>query len=254
MGMSKKAYKEELKTLQIELTKLQKHIIRHKLRVLIIFEGRDASGKDGVIKRITQHLSPRETRIVALGRPSEREVKSWYFQRYVNHFPVNAEMVLFNRSWYNRAGVENVMGYCTLAEYEEFMDTVNDFESVLVRSGIKILKYYLDISKEEQTKRLLNREESPLTQWKISPIDESAIENWDNYTIARDEMLRRTHSKNSPWIVVRADNKRVARLNIIRDILNRMDCPRKDRHLRPPDSSITFQYRSAMVDSPSLAK
>lgn len=244
MNISKKAYKKELKALQIELTKLQKHIIRYNHKILVIFEGRDASGKDGAIKRIVQHLSPRETRVVALGKPSEREQQSLYFQRYVSELPAGAEMVIFNRSWYNRAGVEKVMGYCTEAEYENFMETVNDFESLLIRSGISLLKYYLDISYEEQKRRLEDRKKSPLTQWKISPVDELALELWDQYSHARDEMLKRSHTAESPWLIVNADNKRIARLNIIRDMLSRIKCPEQDEHLERPDKTIVAKYQA----------
>ena len=244
MNISKKAYKKELKALQIELTKLQKHIIRYNHKILLIFEGRDASGKDGAIKRIVQHLSPRETRVVALGKPSERERQSLYFQRYVSELPAGAEMVIFNRSWYNRAGVEKVMGYCTEAEYENFMETVNDFESLLIRSGISLLKYYLDISYEEQKRRLEDRKKSPLTQWKISPVDELALELWDQYSHARDEMLKRSHTAESPWLIVNADNKRIARLNIIRDMLSRIKCPEQDEHLERPDKTIVAKYQA----------
>lgn len=240
--MNKSEYKKELKKLQIELVKLQRHIIKNRLKILVIFEGRDASGKDGAIKRITQHLSPRETRVVALGKPTERETDAWYFQRYVSHLPVVSEMVLFNRSWYNRAGVEHVMGFCSKAEYEQFMDTVNDFEALLINSGINLIKYYLDISKHEQQKRLQKRRTDPLTQWKSSPIDEVAIAHWDNYTQARDNMLEHTSIETSPWIIVKADNKRLARLNIIRDLLSRVECPDSDEHYCNPDRAIVFPY------------
>lgn len=253
MKSGKAEYKIELRKLQIELVKLQRHIIQYNHRILIIFEGRDASGKDGVIKRITAHLSPRETRVVALGKPTERETRAWYFQRYVSHLPVDAEMVLFNRSWYNRAGVERVMGYCTDAQYETFMDTVSDFENLLLRSGINLLKYYLDISRNEQKQRLADRKKSPLTQWKISPVDDSAIRHWKTYSRARDEMLRRTHSDFSPWTIVKADNKKAARLNIIKDILSRIDCPDRDEHLSRPDPDIVFQYEESKLKSGAIA-
>ena len=166
-SISKKAYKKSLRKLQIELVKLQRHFIECNDKILIILEGRDASGKDGTIKRIVQHLSPRETRIVALGKPSDRDRTTWYFQRYVSYLPAAQELVLFNRSWYNRAGVEPVMGFCTAAEHEEFMGSVLDFENMLVRSGVKLFKYYLDISKDEQTRRLEDRKTDPLKRWKI---------------------------------------------------------------------------------------
>ena len=173
--LSQKAYKESLRKLQIELVKLQRHFISCDDKILILFEGRDAAGKDGTIKRIVEHLSPRETRVVALGKPSDRDRTSWYFQRYVPYLPAAQELVLFNRSWYNRAGVERVMGFCTEAEYQEFMGSVSDFEHMLVRSGIKLLKYYLDISKPEQKQRLDERKRDPLTQWKISSLLERLI-------------------------------------------------------------------------------
>ena len=241
--MKKTEYKKDLLALQIQLVKLQRHIIKNDLKILVIFEGRDASGKDGVIKRITQHLSPRETRVVALGKPTDRETSAWYFQRYVAQLPVDSEMVLFNRSWYNRAGVERVMGFCTDAEYDEFMNTVNDFEALLIKSGINLLKYYLDISKHEQENRLEDRKNDPLTQWKSSPIDDVAIERWDDYTQARDMMLARTSVDSSPWIIVDANDKKQARLNIIRDMLSRVDCPDKDEHFCKPDLNIVYQFR-----------
>jgi polyphosphate kinase len=247
MKPNKSEYKKDLRKLQIELVKLQRHIIQYNHRILIIFEGRDASGKDGVIKRITAHLSPRDTRVVALGKPTEREHRAWYFQRYISHLPVDAEMVLFNRSWYNRAGVEKVMGYCTDDQYETFMETVNEFEDLLIRSGINLLKYYLDISRDEQKQRLADRKKSPLTQWKVSPIDDSAITHWKAYSKARNEMLRRTHSKSCPWLIVKADDKKVARLNVIKDILSRVECPDRDEHLCSPDHNIIFQYEKSQL-------
>lgn len=252
--MPKKAYKENLAELQIELVKLQRHFIKCNDKILIILEGRDASGKDGTIKRIVQHLSPRETRVVALGKPSDRDRNSWYFQRYVSHLPATQELVLFNRSWYNRAGVERVMGFCTEAEYEEFIGSVVNFESMLVRSGIKLIKYYLDITKPEQKHRLLNRETNPLKQWKISPIDKQAIKNWSAYSTARDEMLARSHSPVAPWVLVRADDKRQARLNIIKDILSRLNYEDKDKKLIKPDPQIVFTYDALNIEHGRLAK
>ena len=193
-GIPKKAYKKSLRTLQIELVKLQRHFIKCNDKILIIFEGRDAAGKDGTIKRIVQHLSPRETRVVALGKPTDRDRTSWYFQRYVSHLPAAQELVLFNRSWYNRAGVERVMSFCSESEYQEFMSSVTDFENMLVRSGIKLLKYYLDIDEPEQQRRLEDRKRDPLTQWKISPIDDQALHYWKAYSAARNEMLLRSHT------------------------------------------------------------
>lgn len=240
--MNKEQYKKTLHTLQVELVTLQKHIIKNDLQILIIFEGRDAAGKDGVIKRITQHLSPRETRVVALGKPSDHDIHSWYFQRYVSHLPSKQEMVLMNRSWYNRAGVERVMGYCTDAEYEDFLGAVVPFEQMLVKAGIQIFKYYLDISRKEQEERLQSRREDPLKQWKISPIDESAQKHWKDYSEARNEMFHRTHNSLTPWYVVRADHKKETRLNVIGHLLAHIECPDKDRHVAKFDSKIISQF------------
>ncbi|TXH38873.1 MAG: polyphosphate kinase 2 [Rhodospirillaceae bacterium] len=251
--LSDAKYEASLRTLQIELVKIERHIIKHDHKVLVIFEGRDASGKDGTIKRIAEHLSPRETRIVALGKPSDKERTSWYFQRYVEHLPAAQELVLFNRSWYNRAGVERVMGFCTDDEYENFMESVLPFEHLLVGSGIQIIKYYLDISKPEQKSRLRDRREDPLKQWKISPIDEAALEHWNAYSLARDKMLARTSSELSPWIVVRTDDKKAARLNVIRDLLSRLSCPESDKHYAVPDPDIVFRYDTGATRFTPLA-
>ncbi len=248
------AYEAALRTLQIELVKTQRHIIRHRHKVLVLFEGRDGSGKDSTIKRIVEHLSPRETRVVALGRPSDRDRTSWYFQRFVPHLPAAEEMILFNRSWYNRAGVEHVMGYCTGAEREDFLESVVPFEHMLIGSGLQIIKYYLDISRKEQKKRLDDRRTDPLKQWKASPVDRAALKHWDDYTEARDEMLRRTSSPLSPWIVVRADDKRSTRLNVIRDMLARIGCPEGDKHLAVPDREVVFPYDTAAARAGWLAK
>jgi polyphosphate kinase 2 len=246
-------YKSSLRTLQIELVKVQKHIIKHRHKVLVILEGRDGSGKDGKIKRIVQHLSPRETRVIALGKPSDKDRASWYFQRFVPHLPAAQELVLFNRSWYNRAGVERVMGFCTDGEYESFLAEVVPFEHMLIGSGIQIMKYYLDISKKEQKNRLRERRDNPLTQWKASPIDEVAIKYWEQYTDARDRMFARTSSPLSPWIVVRADDKRDARLNVIRDLIARLACPETDKHLAVSDPNVVFAYDEAHAKARLLA-
>ena len=248
-----RAYERALRALQIELVKVQRHFIKHGHKLLIIFEGRDASGKDGTIKRIVEHLSPRETRVVALGKPSDRDNASWYFQRYVPYLPAAQEMILFNRSWYNRAGVERVMGFCTKQEYESFFEAVVPFENMLIGSGVQIMKYYLDISKKEQKKRLKARREDPLKQWKVSPIDRVAVEHWDAYSEARDEMLARTSSSSAPWIVVRADDKRRARLNMIRDLLSRLECPDVEKHLAVPDPEVLFAYDEARAKAGILS-
>ncbi len=253
-GISKKAYEDSLHKLQIELVKLQRHFIKYNEKILIIFEGRDASGKDGTIKRIVQHLSPRETRIVALGKPSDRDISSWYFQRYVPYLPVAQELVLFNRSWYNRAGVERVMGFCSDAEYKEFIESVPKFEHMLVCSGIKLFKYYLDISKPEQKKRLDKRRLDPLTQWKISALDNQALKKWKQYSLARDEMLAQTHNPISPWTIVHADDKKLARLNIIKDILSRLDYADKAERLVLPDLQIVSTYDAIYPEKDPLAR
>jgi polyphosphate kinase 2 len=253
-SISNNAYKEILHKLQVELVKLQRHFIKCNDKILIILEGRDASGKDGTIKRIVQHLSPRETRVVALGKPSDRDRSSWYFQRYVPYLPAAQELVLFNRSWYNRAGVERVMGFCTEDEHEEFMGSVSNFENMLVRSGIKFLKYYLDISKAEQARRLKDRKSDPLKQWKISPIDDQAIKHWKAYSLARNEMLARTHTPITPWTLVRADDKHLARINIIKDLLGRLHYTDKDERLIRSDPQIVFPYDVSNLENGQLAK
>lgn len=253
-SISNKAYKDSLHKLQVELVKLQRHFINCNDKILIILEGRDASGKDGTIKRIVQHLSPRETRVVALGKPSDRDRSSWYFQRYAPYLPAAQELVLFNRSWYNRAGVERVMGFCTADEHEEFMGSVANFENMLIRSGIKLFKYYLDISKAEQTRRLRDRKKDPLKQWKISAIDDQAIKHWKAYSLARNEMLARTHNPIAPWTLVRADDKHLARLNLIKDLLSRLHYANKDERLIQPDPQIVFPYDVANLENGQLAK
>ncbi|TAL48855.1 MAG: polyphosphate kinase 2 [Methylovulum sp.] len=253
-SLDKKEYNKTLRALQIELVKLQNHIIKHNDKILIIFEGRDAGGKDGTIKRIVEYLSPREIRTVALGAPSDRDMSSWYFQRYTAHLPAASEMVLFNRSWYNRAGVERVMGFCTDAQYHEFLETVPSYEEMLIRSGIKLLKYYLDISKDEQKKRLDEREHDPLKQWKISPIDKSAQKYWDEYSVARNIMFARTHHINAPWTIVRADDKPCARINVIKDMLSRLDYAGKHDALILPDVDIVFSYAESYLKNGMIAE
>ncbi len=245
--------KAALRAAQIELVKLQRHVIQSEQKVLVILEGRDTAGKDGTVKRITQHLSPRETRIVALGVPSDRDRRSWYFQRHVAQLPVGGEIVLFNRSWYNRAGVEHVMGFCSATEYEQFLKTAPMFEDLLVHCGFILIKYYLDISSAEQKKRLQERRDDPLSQWKLSPIDEKALKHWDDYTEARNEMLARTHSTFAPWTIVRADDKPRARLNVIRDLLTRLDFEGKNRQADLPDPDVVFTFSEAALANGQLA-
>ena len=247
------SYKEQLRLLQIELVKLQKHFIGCNDRILVIIEGRDAAGKDGLIKRIVEHLSPRETRVVALGVPSDRDRTTWYFQRYVQHLPAAQEFVLFNRSWYNRAGVERVMGFCTEDEYQEFLSSVPKFERMLVNSGIKLLKYYLDISKDEQRKRMRERRENPLTQWKTSPIDQKAVGLWKQYSRARDEMLKQTDTNHAPWIIVRADDKRTTRINVIKHLLSTLHYGGKDNSILTSNTKVIFPYDSRRIQRGQIA-
>ena len=228
--------------LQIELVKLQRHLIASGWKLLVIFEGRDAAGKDGTIKRFLEHLSPREARSVALPAPTDRDKTLWYFTRWVRHLPAATEFVLFNRSWYNRAGVERVMGFCTHDELEAFMRSAPAFEQMLIRSGVHLFKYYLDVSKGEQAARLDDRKRDPLKQWKSSPLDAVAQERWDDYSRARDLMLERTHTAAAPWTIVRADHKHQARMNIMRDLLARLDYEAKDRTLLETDKNVVFEY------------
>ena len=218
----RRIYFKELFRLQAELVKLQDWVAATGHKVVIIFEGRDAAGKGGVIKRITQRLNPRICRVAALPAPNERERTQWYFQRYVSHLPAAGEMVLFDRSWYNRAGVERVMGFCDDEQYEEFFRSVPDFERMLVRSGIQVIKYWFSISDEEQHLRFLGRAHDPLKQWKLSPMDLESRRRWELYTKAKEVMLERTHIEEAPWHIVEAVDKKKARLNCIHHLLNQM--------------------------------
>ncbi len=224
--LKKKFYEKELARLQTELVKLQEWIKNNGLKVVVIFEGRDAAGKGGVIKRILHRLNPRFCRVVALGVPTEKEKTQWYFQRYVPHLPAAGEMVLFDRSWYNRAGVERVMGFCTEDEVREFFRTCPEFERMLVRSGIILIKYWFSVSDEEQEKRFQERLDNPAKRWKLSPMDMQARTKWVEYSKAKDEMFAHTDIKQAPWYVVNADNQKRARLNCIHHLLSMI--PYKD--------------------------
>ena len=224
--LQRKAYFQELLRLQGELVKLQDWVAHTGYRMIIIFEGRDAAGKGGVIKRITQRLNPRVVRTVALPAPSDREKTQWYFQRYVSHFPAAGEIVLFDRSWYNRAGVEHVMGFCNDAEYKEFFRSAPEFERMLVRSGIKLVKYWFSINDDEQHARFLSRINDPLKQWKLSPTDLQSRVRWEDYTRAKEKMLNKTNIPEAPWWVVPGNDKKAARLNCIRHLLSQV--PYKD--------------------------
>lgn len=219
-------YVEELARLQFELLKMQEWVRLQGLKVVIIFEGRDAAGKGGVIKRITESLNPRSCRVVALATPTEREKSQWYFQRYVSELPSKGEIVLFDRSWYNRAGVEHVMGFCSKDEYKEFLRACPLFEEMLVRSSIILLKYWFSVNDEEQEKRFLERMKNPIKRWKLSPMDIESRERWVEYSKAKDAMLKHTDTKTAPWYIVNADNKKKARLNCIAHLLRQI--PYKD--------------------------
>jgi len=221
------AYEEELKILQVELLKLQKHVKEKGLKLLLIFEGRDAAGKGGTIKRVTEHLNPRGARVVALNKPSDVEKTQWYFQRYVEHLPSAGEIVLFDRSWYNRAGVEPVMGFCTQEEHQEFLHEVPQFEKMLVNAGVTVIKFYFSISKKTQSKRFKERERNPLKQYKLSPIDLHSQEFWDKYTVAEYSMFMASHTEHAPWTVINADKKKKARLSCIKYILKQIEYPAK---------------------------
>ena len=251
--ISNKEYEKELANLQIELVKLQEWIKEKGLKVVCIFEGRDAAGKGGVIKRITESLNPRICRVVALGTPTEREKTQWYFQRYVPHLPAAGEMVLFDRSWYNRAGVERVMGFCTEGEYEEFMRSCPEFERMLVRSGVILIKYWFSVSDEEQERRFQGRLKNPTKRWKLSPMDVESRNKWVEYSKAKDQMFAHTDIKQAPWYVVNADIKKHARLNCIKHLLSMIPYedltpepvelpPRENAggYVRPPLADQTF--------------
>jgi len=251
--INKDEYNHELQKLQVELVKLQEWIKYVGKKVVIIFEGRDAAGKGGVIKRITQRLNPRVCRIVALGIPTNREKTQWYFQRYVYHLPAAGRIVLFDRSWYNRAGVERVMGYCTEDEYREFLRTCPEFERMLVRSGIKLIKYWFSVGDEEQERRFQARIHDPTKRWKLSPVDIESRKRWVEYSKAKDEMFKYTDIKQAPWYVVNADDKRRARLNCMSHLLSLFPYedvtpekieipPRQDKegYVRTPISDQTF--------------
>jgi polyphosphate kinase 2 len=251
--LDKKFYERELKRLQIELVKLQEWVKFKGLKVVVLFEGRDAAGKGGVIKRITECLNPRICRVAALPAPTDREKTQWYFQRYVAHLPAAGEIVLFDRSWYNRAGVERVMGFCTEEEYQEFLRSCPDFERMLLRSGIILIKYWFSVSDEEQERRFQARIADPTKRWKLSPMDLESRTRWVEYSMAKDEMFKYTDTKQAPWYVVNSDDKRRARLNCISHLLSlipyedltpeKIKLPPRQKdtgYVRPPISDQTF--------------
>lgn len=226
--MSRKSYEKQKYKLQVELLKLQAWVKESQEKVVILFEGRDAAGKGGTIKRMMEHLNPRGSRVVALEKPTETERGQWYFQRYVEHLPTAGEIAMFDRSWYNRAGVERVMGFCTNDEHAEFMRQVPDFERNLVRSGIRLIKFWFSVSREEQRRRFKEREAHPLKQWKLSPVDLASLDKWDEYTRAKEEMFFYSDTYDAPWTVIKSDCKKRARLNAMRFLLSNIPYSNKD--------------------------
>ena len=243
--------------LQKELLKAQRHAIEQKLRYVILFEGRDAAGKGGTIKRFTEHLNPRYARVVALQKPNRTEKGQWYFQRYIQHLPTFGEIVMFDRSWYNRAGVEPVMGFCTQDQYERFLTQVNLFEGMLQTEGIRIFKYWFSVSRDEQLRRFKARQDDELKQWKISDVDIASINKWADYTAAKETMFYRTHTSHSPWVVIKSDDKKRARVNCMRHFLTEIDYPNKDMFylgkfdegiVSAPPTHVTNGQHGEMID------
>ncbi|MDO4696178.1 MAG: polyphosphate kinase 2 [Neisseria sp.] len=226
--MSRKTYEQEKKLLQIELLKVQSWVKESGQRIVSLFEGRDAAGKGGTIKRFMEHLNPRGARVVALEKPTETERGQWYFQRYIQNLPTAGEMVFFDRSWYNRAGVERVMGFCEPHEYLQFMRQTPEFERMLVSSGVKLFKFWFSVSREEQLRRFISRRDDPLKHWKLSPVDIQSLDRWDDYTEAKNAMFFHTHTGDAPWTIIKSDDKKRARLNCIRHFLHQLDYPNKD--------------------------
>jgi polyphosphate kinase 2 len=254
MAKSDDDYEAELERHQLALVRYQQHAIENAEKALVIFEGRDAAGKDGALRVITQHLSVRATRVVALPKPTDRERSQWYFQRYVPHLPSCGETVLFNRSWYNRGGVEPVMGFCTPEEHEAFLRAVPGFEAMLIEAGVRLVKIWLDVSKPEQAKRLQERKDDPLKVMKSSPLDAAAQERWDAYSAARDEMLKRTHTDVTPWVCVRGDKKKPARLSIIRHLVQVLAPKAIAKTLDRPDPTVLFPFELAALTDGRLER
>ena len=224
-------YEDHMLELQRELLKVQRWVQETGERIVVLFEGRDAAGKGGTIKRFMEHMNPRTARVVALQKPTEREATQWFFQRYLHHLPSAGEIVMFDRSWYNRAGVERVMGFCTPAEYLEFMRQCPDLERMFVRSGIRLFKYWFSVSRDEQRRRFASRETDPLKQWKLSPIDLASLDKWDDYTEAKEAMFFYTDTADAPWTIVKADDKKRARLNCMQHFLSMLPYPNRDTHI-----------------------
>ena len=248
------SYKSDLIRLQIELVRFQQWAVQAGEKVVIVFEGRDGAGKDGTIKRITEHLAPRNTRVVALPKPSDRQTTEWWFQRYVRHLPAGGEIVIFNRSWYNRAGVEKVMGFSTPKEQADFLHDAPTFERMLTEADIRIVKFWLDISKAEQASRLDARREDPLKVLKVSDLDGEAQKRWKAYSKARDEMLLATHTAWAPWTIVHTDKKKKARLAVISHLLQALAPAKITDHVPSPDSDVLFAFEAAAIEDGRLEK
>lgn len=237
--MRRKAYERHKAELQVELLKVQHWVKETGQKIVVLFEGRDAAGKGGTIKRFTEHLNPRGARVIALEKPTETERGQWYFQRYIRHLPTEGEIVFFDRSWYNRAGVERVMGFCRANEYLEFMRQVPDLERMLTRSGIKLFKYWFSVTQDEQKRRFQAREHDPLKHWKLSPIDRASLARWDDYTEAKEAMFFYTDTADAPWTIIKSSDKKRARINCMQHFLGSLDYPDKDKHVvRAPDPLI----------------
>lgn len=242
-------YEQQKHELQIELLKMQNWVNETKQRVVIIFEGRDAAGKGGTIKRFMEHLNPRGAHVIALEKPNARERNQWYFQRYIQHLPSKGEIILFDRSWYNRAGVEKVMGFCSDQEYLEFLRQTPDLERMLVNSGIIVFKYWFSASRTEQFCRFKSRQKDPLKQWKLSPIDMASLERWDDYSKAKDNMMFHTHTNDAPWTIIRSDDKKRGRINCMRHFLSTLDYPGKDdRVVGSPDPLVVGSPKNMYND------
>ena len=245
--LSRSEYEAEKAALQVELLKVQHWVSETDQKYVMLFEGRDAAGKGGTIKRFTEHLNPREARVVALNKPTDEERGQWFFQRYIKHLPTNGEIVLYDRSWYNRAGVERVMGFCKPSEYLEFMRQTPEFERMLVRSGIRLFKYWFSVTREEQKRRFSSRETDPLKRWKLSPIDRASLDKWDDYTEAKEAMFFYTDTADAPWTVIRSNDKKRARLNCMRHFLSSLDYPDKDFDVvQTPDPKIVHQAEAVL--------
>ncbi|SFR46364.1 polyphosphate kinase 2 [Litoreibacter janthinus] len=248
--LNRDTYEKEKAALQVELLKVQHWVQETDQKFVLLFEGRDAAGKGGTIKRFTEHLNPRAARVVALNKPSDEERGQWFFQRYIKHLPTSGEMVLYDRSWYNRAGVERVMNFCAPTEYLEFMRQTPEFERMLVRSGIRLFKYWFSVTQEEQKRRFASRETDPLKRWKLSPIDRASLDKWEDYTEAKEAMFFYTDTADAPWTVIRSNDKKRARLTCMKHFLWQLDYPDKDESVASrPDPKIYHQAEAVVHDS-----